>query len=89
MDVDGDAAGARRKYSRLARVGTWLEDDICWLSCFLWLWVGVGSCSNFQASVVPDSSSTSVDLLRLTYRLLALIAATNHRVQVFVASEPK
>ena len=44
------------EYSRLQKVGTWMKDDVCWLSFFLWFGIGGGTCSNFLASTVGRSS---------------------------------
>ena len=43
-------------YSRLQKVGTWIEDDLWWLSSFLWFGVGGQACSNFLASTVWATS---------------------------------
>ena len=34
----------------LGYVGIWMQNDLCWLSFFLWSGVGGRSCSNFLAS---------------------------------------
>ena len=40
--------------SRLQRVGTWMYDELWWLSFCLWFGIGGRSCSNFLASTVSQ-----------------------------------
>ena len=44
--------GGNMVYRRFQKVGTWIEDDLCWLSFFRCFGVGGRACSNFLASTV-------------------------------------
>ena len=41
--------------SGVSKVGTWMQDDLCWSSLCLWLGVGGRSCSNFLVSTIEKS----------------------------------
>ena len=43
-------------------LGTWMEDDLCWCSFFLWFGAGGRTCSNFLAStlVIPIPRGSNV-----------------------------
>ena len=52
-------------YSRLKKVGTWMKDDLCWFSFFLWFGIGGRSCYNLMAHTIRDTSCDGLQSLQV------------------------
>ena len=58
-DLCDDKQEVHDTYKRLQKIGTWMEDELCWYF-LLWFAIGGRSCSNFLASTVPQASRSGI-----------------------------